>query len=97
LVSRIISGSTAKADQGQLPVQLQHGDDDADQVEEGAEQPGDGPGDEVLQHAHVADQAAHQAADAVVVVEVERQLVQVAEEFAADVGHHLGAHVGHHG
>jgi hypothetical protein len=81
--------------QGQLPAQAEHGDDDAAQQEDGARQPGDGPGDELLQDPHVADQPAHHAADAEVVVEGQRQVVQVAEERAAHVGHHLGAHVGH--
>ncbi|MEI2776474.1 MAG: hypothetical protein V9G19_11005 [Tetrasphaera sp.] len=41
---------------------------------------------ELLQDAHIADQPAHQAADAHVVVVIERERVQMAKERAAHVG-----------
>jgi hypothetical protein len=82
-------------DQRKLPVEQQHGDGDADQVEERPRQPGDRPGEELLQHAHVADQPAHQAADAHVVVIVERQRVQVAEERLAHVADDARADISH--
>jgi hypothetical protein len=82
-------------DQRKLPVEQQHGDGDADQVEERTRQPGDRPGEELLQHAYVADQPAHQATDAHVVVIVERKCVQMAKERLAHVAHDARAHVGH--
>ena len=74
---------------------LEHRDDNPDQHEDSSRQAGDGPGDELLHHAHITDQPAHQPTDAVVIVEVQRQRVQVAKELAAHIGHHLGADKGH--
>ena len=85
-----------EGNQGQLPVQEQHGDYDADQDEGGPCQPGDRPGDEILKHAYIADQPAHQAANAVVIEEAHRQGMQMTEELTANVGYDAGAGIGHH-
>ena len=78
-----------EGDQRQPPAHVQHDDENAQQDEDVFEDRDHAGGEHFVQRVHVAGDAGDQAADRVLVEEGDVQALQVAEDLAAQIEHHL--------
>ena len=85
-------GQHRKGQQRQLPVHLEHHDDDADERKEVLKDGRHARREQVVEHVHVRGDARDQAAHRVAVEEAHLQPLQVAEDLLPEVVHHLLPH-----
>ncbi len=76
-----------KGGQRQAPVHLQHDEDEEDEQEGVVDHGGDAGGEQVIERVDVGGDAGDQAADRAAVVEAHGQLLQMGEDFLAQVVH----------
>ena len=77
-----------QAQQHQLPVHGEQHRADADQRQHVDHHVGDGVGDQLLEQVRVVDHARHQLPGLLVLVEAQREALQVLVDVLAHVGHH---------
>ncbi len=89
LVAQTMSGQHGEGDQRQPPVHLQHDADDAGEHEDVFEDRDHAGGEHFVQRVDVGGDAGDQAADGILVVEADVHALQMAEDLAAQIEHHL--------
>ncbi len=82
-------GQDCKGDQRQLPVHAQHHAQDSEEHKEVFEDGNHAGGKHLIQGVHIGGDACHQASNRILVEEGNVQPLQMAEDLAAEIKHHL--------
>ena len=96
VVSATSSGKNRERDKSELPVDLKHPDHNVEDHREVAEDRDHSGSEHLVQRIDVGGQPRHQPADGIVIVELNRELLQMREDLLAQVVHYVLTHRLHH-